>query len=80
MQDEIDALVAEHGTVPPPWVVFDEHPYTMRWRMGDGESHKLLWYAWWEQQAFSRRAKGRLLLPVAPPHCGLAFLIEAVGR
>ena len=25
-QREADALAAEYGTVPPPWVVRDEHP------------------------------------------------------
>src|SRR5260370_37604482 len=40
MQREIDSLVAEHGTVPPLWVMFDEHPYSICWRVGGGESHQ----------------------------------------
>ena len=75
MRDEIDALVSEHGTVPPPWVVFHEHPYSMRWRMGDGESHKELW---WDQQALSEEQKVAYVRRWPPPHCWLAFLIEAV--
>jgi hypothetical protein len=47
MQGEIDSLVSEHGTVPPPWVIFDEHPYSICWRMGSGESYQLLWWEWW---------------------------------
>jgi hypothetical protein len=31
---EINNLIGKYGTVPPPWVIFDEHPYSMCWRMG----------------------------------------------
>jgi hypothetical protein len=50
MQDEIAALTARHGTVPPPWAVYREHPSNMCWRMGGGESHMMLWSEWWPQQ------------------------------
>jgi hypothetical protein len=78
MRAKIDALVAEHGTVPPPWVVYDEHPYSICWRMGGGESHGLLWWAWWEQQGFTEDQKVAYFRRWPPPHCWLAFLIDAV--
>ena len=78
MRAKVDGLVTEHGTVPPPWVIFDEHPYSICWRMGGGESHKELWWAWWEQQGFTEDQKVAYFRQWPPPHCWLAFLIEAV--
>jgi hypothetical protein len=78
MQEEIDALVAEHGTVPPPWVVYDEHPYSICWRMGGGESHRELWWEWWRRQGFTEDQKVAYFRRWPPPACWLAFLIEAV--
>jgi hypothetical protein len=62
----IDGLImAKHGNVPPPSVMFDEHPYSIGWRMGSGESHQLLW---WEVVAATgdhRRPEDRVLSPLA---------------
>jgi hypothetical protein len=33
MREEVKRLAAHFGTVPPPWVVYDEHPYSICWRM-----------------------------------------------
>jgi hypothetical protein len=78
MRTEVDALVAEHGTVPPPWVVYFEHPYNICWRMGGGQGHILLWWAWWEEQGFTEEQKVAYFHRWPPPHCWLAFLIQAV--
>jgi hypothetical protein len=78
MRPAVDALVAEHGTVPPPWVVYFEHPYNICWRMGGGQGHMLLWWAWWEEQGFTEEQKVAYFHPWPPPHCWLAFLIQAV--
>lgn len=78
MRKEIKALVAEYGTVPLPWVVFKEPPYSLRWRMGAGEAHQELWWAWWPEQGFSEEQKVAYFRLWPPPHCWLPFLIEAV--
>jgi len=78
MRGKFDALVAEYGTVPPPWVVYDEHPYSLCWRMGGGEGHKILWWTWWEEQRFPEEQKIAYFRRWPPPHCWLAFLIQAV--
>jgi hypothetical protein len=78
MREEIKRLTAKYGTVPPPWTVYDEHPYCICWRMGGGESHKILWYEWWELQGFNENEKLAYFRKWPPPHCWLAFLIEAV--
>jgi hypothetical protein len=71
MRPAVDALVAEYGTVPPPWVVYFEHPYNIGWRMGSGQGHLLLWWAWWDAQGFSEEQK------VAYFHRWLATLLLA---
>ena len=78
VQEEIDRLVSESGTVPPPWFVFNEHPYSICWRMGGGESHRIVWWQWWLQQAFTEEQKIEYFRRWPPPYCWLAFLIEAV--
>jgi len=78
VQEEIEQLVAEYGTVPPPWAVYNEHPYSMRWRMGDGEGHLIVWWEWWPRLGFTEQQKIEYFREWPPPHCWLAFLIEAV--
>src|SRR5262245_44600201 len=51
IENRIAELVAEHGAVPPPWFIFpDTHPYSICWRMGAGESHVMVFNAWWNRQ------------------------------
>ncbi len=78
MQAQIDALVDRHGSVPPPWVMYDEHPYSICWRMGGGESHVMLWSEWWNRQGLTEDQKVAYFREWPPPPCWLAFLIEAV--
>jgi hypothetical protein len=78
MQREIESLVAEHGDVPPGWVMYDEHPYSIWWRMGGGESHQLVWWNWWRSQGFTEDQRIAYFRRWPPPHRWLFFLIEAV--
>lgn len=78
MQDEVDRLVALHGTVPPPWVVYHEHPYSLFWRMGGGESHLMVWSAWWSREALTEEQRVLYFRHWPPPHCWLEFLIGAL--
>ena len=78
MREEVKRLTAEYGTVPPPWVMFDAHPYSIGWRMGAGQGHGMLWWEWWDQQAFTEDQKIAYFRKWPPPHCWSAFLIEAV--
>ncbi len=77
MLRKIDSLVTEHGTVPPPWVIFDEHPYSICWRMGGGESYLLLWWEWWRRQGLTEDQRIAYFRRWPPPHCWLVFLIGA---
>jgi len=78
MCKEIDSLVAEYGMVPPPWVVYNRHPYSICWRMGGGESHIMVWREWWPQQGFTDDQKIAYFRSWPPPPCWLTFLIEAI--
>lgn len=78
MHELADKLTAEHGTVPPPWVVYNEHPYSICWRMGGGESHIMLWWEWWPLQNFTEDQKIEYFRRWPLPHCWLAFIIEAI--
>jgi hypothetical protein len=43
--------VAQYGAVPPPWVFAENsHPYSIRWRMGEGETLLMVFGEWWEQE------------------------------
>ena len=78
MKQRIDTQAAVHGTMPPPWVVHDEHPCSICWRMGSGESHLMAWWPWWRQQAFTEAQMVAYFRRWPPPYCWLEFLIEAV--
>lgn len=57
-KERVAALLEEFGAVPPPWVYEpDSHPYSMRWRMGDGETLIMVFTEWWdaEQKDFDKR-------------------------
>lgn len=78
MAAEIVKLEVKYGTVPPPWVVYNEHPYSICWRMGSGEPHIMLWWEWWSRQNFIEDRKLEYFRQYPPPHCWLLFLIEAL--
>ncbi|MDR2326600.1 MAG: hypothetical protein LBE51_14545 [Acidovorax sp.] len=78
MRKSIEQLTATHGCVPPPWVVYNAHPYSMCWRMGAGESHIMLWSAWWPQQALTQEQKIAYFRQWPLPPCWLPFLITAI--
>jgi hypothetical protein len=79
VQAKIHALVKEHGTVPPALVIFDEHPYSICWRMGSGESYLRLWWDWWQRQGLTEEQRIAYFRRWPPPHSWLVFLIGAVG-
>lgn len=78
LREEIETLTALHGSVPPPWFMYEEHPVSMCWRMGGGETHMMVWWEWWPQQQLSEEQKIEYFRKWPPPHCWLAFLIEAI--
>jgi len=46
----IQQYLKNYGEVPPPWIYAPEfHPYSIGWRMGDGESHLMFLSEWLSQ-------------------------------
>jgi hypothetical protein len=75
---EADRLAGVYGTVPPPWVVHDEHPYDHRSRSEGLSFHINVFWAWWWAQKFTEDERIAYFRRWPPPPCWLAFLIQAV--
>jgi hypothetical protein len=53
----LDAEVAAHGSVRPPWTFLPGvHPYDIAWRMGAGEGQIMLWHRWSDSREPSEKA------------------------
>lgn len=78
VQEGIEKLKAEYGDVPPPWVVYDEHPYSLCWRMGGGEGHIMIWSDWWEQQNYEEAERIEYFRRWMPPPRWLEWVIDAI--
>ncbi|MFD2564679.1 hypothetical protein [Aquimarina rubra] len=43
-------LINKYGDIPPPWIYApNSHPYSMHWRMGEGETHIMILNEWLDQ-------------------------------
>ncbi|VWC66450.1 hypothetical protein BLA39750_00205 [Burkholderia lata] len=70
---------AQYGTVPPPWVIAaDSHPYSMRWRMGGGETFMMVFQEWWEQQAWQERERVAYFLKWPPPPRWIPWMADVI--
>ncbi len=81
IENRISELVAEYGSVPPPWFMFpDIHPYSIGWRMGEGESHLIVFDAWWSRQAEKLDESRRIeyFRRWTPPPRWLVWMINAI--
>ncbi|MFC4424814.1 hypothetical protein [Deinococcus navajonensis] len=76
---EIRRLTARYGTVPPPWIIApDEHPYSAYWRMGGGQSHIMVWGAWWDTQELDEAARITYFRQFPPQPRWLDWMLDAV--
>jgi len=82
MEDRIrklnEAYLDTYGTVPPPYVVFDDHPLSLRWRMGPGEDFMRMWWDWWSEVSYPEEEMLEYFQKWPPPHRWLGFVIFAV--
>ncbi|WP_373544126.1 hypothetical protein [Chamaesiphon sp.] len=79
IEAEITKVVNEYGEVPPLWIIFpDEHPYSMCWRMGYGESYVDIWGKWWREQHFDEAQRINYFHRWTPPDVWLKWTIEAI--
>ncbi|KFY88676.1 hypothetical protein V500_06198 [Pseudogymnoascus sp. VKM F-4518 (FW-2643)] len=81
IETKITELVAQHGTVPPPYFIHpDVHPFEIFWRMGSGESYMMVFGAWWERQKASMSETQRIeyFRQFPPPPLWLTWMIDLV--
>lgn len=79
IQSKVTQFIEHYGVVPPPWHVYDdEPPYSLFWRMGGGESHIMVWGAWWDEQAYSLEQAFEYLQAWPPPAIWLEWVIDAL--
>lgn len=61
-------LIEKYGDIPPPWIYAPNyHPYSMGWRMGNGESHIMILGEWLEQKALDFNQRVKYLQKYPPP-------------
>ena len=78
MREQVAKLTAQYGEVPPPWLVFNEHPYSICWRMGGGEGHIEFWGRWWNAQRWDEARRIAYFQKWMPPACWMGWTIEAI--
>lgn len=77
--DRVSALVKQYGAVPPPWVYAeDSHPFSIQWRMGDGETHVMVFGEWWEQQKLTEKERIEYFRKWPPPPRWTAWMAEVI--
>ena len=67
---------AQYGDVPPPWVyVPTSHPWSIRWRMGKGETLLMVFHEWWEQQNYSEDQRIAYFRKWPPPPRWIPWMV-----
>ena len=79
IEDSITQFLEKYGSVPPPWFIFpDTHPFDITWRMGNGETHIMIWETWWERQGYSEEERISYFQKWTPPPRWLEWMIGAI--
>jgi hypothetical protein len=75
----IAAELRAHGEVRPPWEYNpDIDPYSIGWRMGDGEFHREIFSNWWDRTGWNEDQKLEYFRRHRPPTAWLSFAASAV--
>ena len=78
-QNRVAALFQEYGAVPPPWAYApDSHPYSLRWRMGDGETLIMVFSEWWEGEQMEFDARVEYFRKWPPPPRWLPWMADVL--
>ena len=78
-RDHFHKQVEKHGDFPPPYVFApDEHPLSMFWRMGGGETHLMVFFEWFESEFKTHESKIKYLLKWPTPPCWFGWVAQAV--
>jgi hypothetical protein len=69
----------EYGAVPPPWIhAENSHPYSVRWRMGHGETLLMVFDEWWEQQQWSEAERVAYFRKWPAPPRWIPWMADAI--
>jgi hypothetical protein len=78
-KDKVAQWVAQYGAIPPPWVFAENsHPYSMRWRMGEGETLVMVFGEWWEQDNKSEEQRIAYFRRWPPPPRWISWMADAI--
>lgn len=68
-----------YGCVPPPWeAIRDSHPFSVRWRMGYGESLCDVFPRWLKQYFPTEESRITFFWKHPPPPRWQPYLVEAI--
>ena len=77
--EEINKLVAEHGAVLPPYVMFpDIHPFDIFWRMGSGESYLMMYSLWSAKGGMGEAQWIEYFRKFPPPPIWLTWVMDCI--
>ncbi|KFX91023.1 hypothetical protein O988_07947 [Pseudogymnoascus sp. VKM F-3808] len=79
IEKEIPEMTVEYGDVPPPYFLYPGvHPFSICWRMGSGETHWMVFGAWWERQeaVWNEEQKIEYFRKYPPPPLWLAWTVR----
>ncbi len=77
-QHAINRLTAKYGTVPPPWALLPDHPYSPVWRTERGIALLNLWKKWWHEQHWWQAQQFQYLQRFEPSAAWLEWVIFAL--
>jgi len=72
-----EEYIKKYGDIPPPWIYCPTcHPYSIGWRMGDGETHITILSEWLEEQKLSFEDKIMYLKKYPAPPRWYAWITD----
>lgn len=78
-QKQLKEHIQKYGAVPPPWIYLpDEHPFSMAWRMGIGESHIMVFSIWWEDEGKTFEEKIKYFKKFPPTSEWVSWMIDVI--
>src|SRR5687768_2985829 len=71
--------IEKYGDVPPPWV-FDpnSHPYSIRWRMGGGETFIMVFSEWFDTEYKSEQQRITYFKKYPAPPRWLGWMADVI--
>ncbi len=76
---ELNKYMEKYGEIPPPWIYEPHsHPYSMEWRMGDGETFMMLFHEWFPEIYKTEEKRIAYFKKYSPPPRWLGWTANAI--